>query len=204
MKPHERWWEDNPQAHETFAGWLDGSDVTSRELVGAIVDGIVREADAAVSVLEVGPGTYRDWQTLWRVRPHVVYHGVDVTPRIVAAGQAHGLTVTEGSIEAIPLPDRAVTVAYCRHVLEHLPRYEAALLELCRVASRAAVAVLWRLDVLAGEDVIYYDTVAEVPRTYHNMYSQSAISAFLSGEGIAHRWQKTAQDWVLIMDAGRD
>lgn len=204
MKPHERWWQDHPEAHGTFAEWLDGSDVTSRQLVAAIVDGMVDDVESGVSVLEVGPGTYVDYRQFWRVRASVTYRAVDVTPRIVEVGREMGLDVTEGSIEAIPLADRAVDVAYCRHVLEHLPTYQQALLELHRVAAVAAVAVLWRLDVLVVDDVIHYDTVPEVPRTYHNMYSQAAISAFLRREGIAHRWQKTAADWVLIMDAGRD
>ena len=201
MKPHERWWEDHPTRHAEFAGWLRQSDASSREAVCAIADGLRELPWDRVRVLEVGPGIYLDWDTIWQRRQPVQYRAVDVTPRIVAEGRARGLDVIEGSIEALPLPDGCVDLAYCRHVLEHLPTYRDALLELCRVASHLAVAVLWRLDPDAADDVTHFGTVADVPATYHNMYSRAAVTAFLDAHTIAHTWQRADADWLLIMDA---
>ena len=65
-----------------------------------------------------------------------------------------------------------------------------------------AVAVLWRLDVDAETDAIYYNTVQGVSDTFHNMYSQKAISAWLTSLRIAHRWERADADWLLILDAG--
>lgn len=204
MKAHERWWQDNLNTRRAeFAGWLIESDHTSRDAVAAVAY-TLRIPGEQVAVLEVGPGIYVDYDRLWAPRDEwLLYSAVDVTPAIVAEGKARGLTVAEGSIEALPIPADAVDLAYCRHVLEHLPTYKTALLELHRVARQYAVAVLWRLDPTAAEDVILYNTVADVPNTYHNTYSKTAISLFLSDHGIAHRWEQTAADWLLIMDAAK-
>lgn len=205
MKHYERWWENNlSRRRAEFAGWLADSDASSREAVGAVVDGIARKVGRTVDVLECGPGTYLDWETLWAQRPAVCYSAVDVTPTIVEDGRARGLEdVRCGSIEALPYPAKCMDVVYCRHVLEHLPGYKTALLEMRRVARRAVVAVFWRLDVEAAKDVILWNTVADVPDTYHNMYSQAAISAFLKVAGVRHTWKQASKDWLLIMDCER-
>ena len=53
------------------------------------------------------------------------------------------------------------------------------------------------------EDLILWNTVADVPDTFHNMYSMPVISAWLASLHIAHRWQPADKDWLLILDAGR-
>ena len=205
MKYYERWWHDNlGRRRGEFTAWLADSDASSREAVGAIVDEIAAAVGRPVDVLECGPGTYLDWETVWARRPAVCYSAVDVTPKIVEDGRARGLPdVRCGSIEAIPYPADCMDVVYCRHVLEHLPSYRTALLEMRRVARRAAVAVFWRLDVDAERDVILWNTVDDVPDTFHNMYSQQAISAFLASAGVEHTWERASQDYVLIMHGER-
>jgi len=207
VKHYERWWENNlSRRRAEFATWLADSDGSSREAVGSIVDAIAAEGHKGrmVDVLECGPGTYLDWETVWSQRPVVCYSAVDVTPTIVEDGRARGLDdVRCGSIEALPYPANCIDVVYCRHVLEHLPSYKTALLEMRRVARRAAVAVFWRLDTTATKDVILWNTVSDVPDTYHNMYSQAAISAFLTAADAPHTWKQASKDWLLIMHGER-
>ncbi len=201
MKYYEGWWEANHVTRgNDLARWLWESDRSSREAVGAIADRLCRDR---LTVLECGPGVYVDAEMIWQDRPEVAYQAIDVTPAIVAAGTAKGFAVQLGSVEAIPLPDRSVDLVYCRHVLEHLPSYRQALTEMMRVASSVAVAVLWRLDVEAEADVILWNTVEDVPDTFHNMYAQRAISAWLDGLGVPYTWERTRQDWVLTMDVTR-
>jgi ubiquinone/menaquinone biosynthesis C-methylase UbiE len=207
MKYYERWWQDNQHRNAEFAAWLADSDLSSRAAVATLVDELAYAGRPSrpmtLDVLECGPGTYLDHQLLWTHRPHVAYHALDVTPAIVEVGRAKGLDdVRLGSIEEIPHKAGAMDVVYCRHVLEHLPSYRTALLEMHRVARRCAVAVLWRLDVDAEADAIYYNTVQGVADTFHNMYSQKAISAWLTSLRIAHRWERADADWLLILDAG--
>ena len=207
MKYYERWWQDNQHRNAEFARWLADSDLSSRSAVGTLVDEIAYtkrpSRPITLDVLECGPGTYLDHHLLWANRQHVQYHALDVTPAIVEAGRAKGFDdVRLGSIEEIPHKDSAMDVVYCRHVLEHLPSYRTALLEMHRVARRCAVAVLWRLDTESLLDSIYYNTVQGVADTFHNMYSQKAITAWLTSVRIAHRWEKADADWLLIIDAG--
>lgn len=201
MKYYERWWQENHATRgDDLTRWLAESDKTSREAVGQVADAI---ADVWPLVLECGPGVYIDAQTIWAERQFVRYHAIDVTPAIVEAGKAKGLDVTVGSIEAIPHPSGAFDLVYCRHVLEHLPSYRQALTEMLRVCSKKAVAVFWMLDTDADEDRIHWNTVEDVPDTFHNVYSQKAITAYLDALGVGHEWRRTAQDWLLIMDAPR-
>jgi hypothetical protein len=182
MLEHESWWQRNPERDAQLRRWLSQSG-DDRATIGALAD-----AEGITSVLECGPGLYLDHERVWSVRPSVAYHAVDVTPRFVADGLARGLAVTEGSIEAIPLPDASVELAYCRDVLEHLPSYEAALGELLRVASRFVAVRFFRLAPSAQADVIAFDTVAEARGLHHNTYAQASIEAFLRVKGV-ERWQ---------------
>ena len=201
MKYYEQWWELNHATRgNDLARWLLESDRSSREAVGEAADRLGRDR---VTVLECGPGVYVDADMIWKDRPEVAYQAIDVTPAIVAAGTAKGLAVRLGSVEAIPLPDRSVDLVYCRHVLEHLPSYRQALAEMMRVASSVAVAVFWRLDTEAETDVILWNTVEDVPDTFHNMYAQKAVSAWLESLGVPYTWERTLQDWVLTMDITR-
>ena len=201
MKYYERWWQSNiDRRGAEFAGWLADSDPSSRDAVGAIVDTL----PGMVDVLECGPGTYLDYGRLWECRKKVAYHAIDVTPAIVERGRARGLEdVRLGSVEEIPYKAASMDVVYCRHVLEHLPSYRTALLEMHRVCRKHAIAVFWRLDPTGERDLILWNAVADVPDVFHNLYSQPIISAWLTSMRIAHRWQQTDADWLLVLDAGR-
>lgn len=204
MQYYERWWQENYTTRgDDLRSWLFGSDTSSRAAVAEIADTLAAEIGYRVLLLECGPGVYVDADTIWRGRKTVKYAAIDVTPAIVQDGLARGYRVSLGSIEAIPHGSSTADLVYCRHVLEHLPSYRQAIAEMLRVAELVAVAVFWRLDTEAETDVILWNTVEDVPDTFHNMYSQKAISAYLDGLGVAYTWRQTAQDWVLIMDKRR-
>lgn len=208
MKPHERWWSDNWETQAgKFHDWLASSQEPSRSLIVQIVDGLhaanqlyddlTDDEKKPISVLECGVGCYIDYERYWAARQYVEYHGLDVTPQIVELGWSRGITVWEGSIEAIPCPDNAFDVVYCRHVLEHLPSWEDALLEMLKVARDRVIVAFFLLDLDAEADRIYYDTVPEVPATYHNVYSRANISRWLDDRGYAYAWALAGTDWVL-------
>lgn len=204
MKYYERWWHESLSTRrDDFTQWLTLSDPSSRAAVMARVEAAHEAPGQPVSVLECGPGIYIDHGLYWADRPWVQYQAVDVTPQIVDEGRARGLDVREGSIEALPFGDDAIDVVYCRHVLEHLPSYRQALSEMWRVCRREAVAVLWRVNEQGPEDEILFDTVPDVPATFHNRYSPAAISAYLDARGIEHTWTRPAVDWVLILRKGQ-
>jgi SAM-dependent methyltransferase len=196
MHPHERWWEDNLPAREAdFTRWLADSDPSSRLALGHLVDALgIRD------VLDCGPGLYLDHAAVFAARPHVRYRAVDVTPRIVALGRARGLDVVEGSIEALPFPDRSVELVYCRGVLEHLPGCRPALDEMLRVSSRLVVATFWRLDPSAADDRILFDTVRDVPGVYHNVYARARVEAAIAELGVSRsRWMGSPGGYPMLV-----
>lgn len=73
--------------------------------------------------------------------------GVDLSPEMLRAGvglgvERPGLRTLVGDVRALPLPDRAFDVVWCRLVIGHLPAIGAAYAELGRVADRGAVVVV--------------------------------------------------------------
>lgn len=200
MKAHERWWQDNGEAQaDQLTGWLEGSDPSSRAFVAGMAQQLHDTGRLPLGVLECGPGVFTDYVRHWSQKPTIPYRAIDVTPRIVERGTVLGLDIRLGSVEEIPMADKSVSLAYCRHVVEHLPHYRAAVLELVRVAQEAAVVVFFRLNVDTDADDIAFDTVAEARGLFHNTYSRRGISSWLDSLRLPYAWTRTAQDWVLTV-----
>jgi malonyl-CoA O-methyltransferase len=73
--------------------------------------------------------------------------GVDLSPEMLRAGvgldiDRPGLRTLQGDVRALPLPDRAFDVVWCRLVLGHLPEIEAAYAELGRVVDHGGLVVV--------------------------------------------------------------
>jgi malonyl-CoA O-methyltransferase len=73
--------------------------------------------------------------------------GVDLSPEMLKAGvgleiDRPGLRTLVGDVRALPLPDRAFDVVWCRLVIGHLREIEAAYAELGRVVDRGGLVVV--------------------------------------------------------------
>jgi malonyl-CoA O-methyltransferase len=73
--------------------------------------------------------------------------GVDLSPEMLAAGvgldlHRPGLRTLVGDVRALPLPDRAFDIVWCRLVLGHLPECGRAYGELARVADAGATIIV--------------------------------------------------------------
>jgi malonyl-CoA O-methyltransferase len=73
--------------------------------------------------------------------------GVDLSPDMLQAGvgldlDRPGLRTLQGDVRALPLPDRAFDVVWCRLVVGHLPEIETAYAELGRVVDRGGLVVV--------------------------------------------------------------
>lgn len=200
MKVHERWWHNNWETRQgDLDGWLRESDPTSREAIVRLADSLPRNAVDRLSVLECGPGLFYDHRWHWVNRTTVYYTGLDVTPQIVRQGREMGLTIALGSIEEIPFPEDSFDLVYCRHVLEHLPSYRNAIVSMLRASRQAVAVAFFRLDPDATTDQVAYNTVTDVPDTFHNTYAKAAVSAWLDSLGVEYEWEQTASDWVLTI-----
>ncbi len=64
--------------------------------------------------------------------------GVDLSPEMLAAGGDAGAALMVGDVRALPLPDRAFDMIWCRLVIGHVPDCRPAYAELARVADVGA------------------------------------------------------------------
>lgn len=194
-QPHEMWWSHHIQARgitgSTFAGWLSQSDPHSRRAVFQQVETL-----GARSVLEFGPGTFLDYQTYWRAHPWIGYRAVELTPELVAYGQGLGAQVAQGSIASVDHYGQA-DVAYCRHVLEHLPGYHNALETLLAHARRAVLVVFFQLGEGDQDSIVVDQTLAH--GTYCNVYSRERLEAWLTARGLRYSWARPATDHILTI-----
>jgi len=73
--------------------------------------------------------------------------GVDLSPEMLRVGIGLGIDrpafrTLVGDVRALPLPDRAFDVVWCRLVIGHLQEIDAAYAELGRVADRGATVIV--------------------------------------------------------------
>jgi malonyl-CoA O-methyltransferase len=73
--------------------------------------------------------------------------GVDLSPEMLQAGvgldlDRSGMRTLVGDVRALPLPDRAFDVVWCRLVIGHLQEIDAAYAELGRVVDRGGLVVV--------------------------------------------------------------
>ncbi len=73
--------------------------------------------------------------------------GVDLSPEMLRAGvgldiHRPGLRTLTGDVRALPLPDRAFDVVWCRLVIGHLQEIDAVYAELGRVADHGAAVIV--------------------------------------------------------------
>jgi malonyl-CoA O-methyltransferase len=119
-------------AAETAISWLEA------QLVDSLTPPL-----AGKRLLDAGCGTGR------RIRETGAYApvGVDLSPEMLRAGSGleenpDGTILAVGDIRALPLPDRAFDVVWCRLVIGHLPDCQPAYAEFARVAAAAARVIV--------------------------------------------------------------
>jgi SAM-dependent methyltransferase len=131
------------QGREVHAAWeaVYRRDRRQQRFYDRLLGRIVRWLDlpAGSRVLDAGCGTGEHTVRLAELGYRCV--GVDVSPRVLlraaerarARGQASRIRFHNEGLEALPFPDGAFDAVHCRGVLMHVPRWERALAELCRV-----------------------------------------------------------------------
>jgi ubiquinone/menaquinone biosynthesis C-methylase UbiE len=171
LKPHEEWWQKNWQEKDHY--WLGGIKMISRVKMRQHV-----VAKGYKSILDIPCGFCIDYEGLKVDKVPVEYTGMDITPNVVTRGQARGINVKQGSIEAIPMGDSSVDMAYSRHILEHLSYYEKAIKELIRVAVKEVFVTFFIKPLNQKEDVKTLDLNGSP--VYHNRYDKTKLEQYVS------------------------
>ena len=92
---------------------------------------LVRRYGTGLDVLEAGCGTGLLLAETARVARNAI--GLDLSRSMLGLAQHRDLPVVQGSLTAVPLPDRSVDLVYSMKVLAHVPPIREALAELARV-----------------------------------------------------------------------
>lgn len=175
------WWDAFAEAGglPDLETWLGGVDAESRVRLRQ------RVAECGYqTVLDCGAGLGLDYISMTNNKG-ITYSGIEPSaPMIDAANRilfsyGHGgddLPIIQGSILDIPYPDANFDFVYCRHVLEHLSRFEEALHEMIRVAL-LEVAVVFFMRPGAHPYLL-----RERDGLWHNRYAKHDIETFLNRE----------------------
>ncbi len=105
------------------------------------------QAHPNLSLLDIpcGPGVEYEGFRLHKVA--VQYVGMDMSDSMLKAAREKfpEADFRRGNILSIGMPDRAVDVVLCRHILEHLEDYRPAIREALRVARNRVFVILFRV-----------------------------------------------------------
>jgi ubiquinone/menaquinone biosynthesis C-methylase UbiE len=143
------WWDEYTKqlgGVENLETWLGGVDEWSRIRVRERVAECQYE-----SVLDCGAGLGLDWYGFSNLSHDANWRGIEPSSGMRRSamqmmgsfGRTTPPPIEDGEITAIPFGDGEIECVYCRHVLEHLPSFEAALTEMLRVAKLEVMVVFF-------------------------------------------------------------
>ena len=172
---YEAWWDyclENTVSMNKFATWLGDVDALSRCSMRKHIYSKKYE-----SILDVPCGLCIDFFGLEKDNIKIKYFGLDTSQKLTTRAHGLGINVVQGSIENIPYESSKFDVAYSRHILEHLPYYEAAINELIRVAKKEVLVVFFIRPTF--DDIINYEKV-DGHMIYHNHYDRQKLQNFVT------------------------
>lgn len=147
------------------------------------------QAHPGLSLLDIpcGPGVEYEGFQLHKVA--VRYIGMDMSDWMLKAAQQKfpEADFRKGNILSIPMPNRAVDVVLCRHILEHLEDYRPAIREALRVARNHVFVVLFRLPTHSEKMQIGWNA-------WDNRLDWGEMEAFLRSLGVRYTATRLSYD----------
>lgn len=160
------WWDNNVEKG-VFKRWVKGKNAPTRKMVREHI-----LSKGYTNVLDVGAGMCEDYFAFIEAGGMVHYSAVDITDMFIEQAQHTGIHIYKTDAGNLPFEDNSFDIAYCRHVIEHMPYYEDALNEMIRV-SRSEVIVTFFLPM---EDT---EVIKKNNELHHNIYSKEKMISFL-------------------------
>lgn len=203
MKPidPDLWWEKNlydGYKWNEFTSWLKLSDKSSRNFLYNFIDNNYLDIS---TVLEVGPGSFIDYDTYFSKKSNIKYVCVDITTKIVETAISKGIESKLANIKNIPYQNEFFDIVYTRHVLEHIDYYKEAIKELIRLSDKYIICTFFHLDKESDNDTIFIENSTKL---YHNKYSQQKLNKFLESIQVEYSWYECKKDNVLIINKKYD
>lgn len=173
LKHHEQWWQNNIDTQiKTLEKWLGDINAQSRVSMRKHI-----QEKGYKTILDIPAGLCTEYFGYKKNNIAIEYLGIDITPKLVDRGKELGVPIQQGSIEAIPLPDNRVDVAYARHIVEHLDYYEKAVDELIRVAHKEVIVIFFIKPSHKADNIRSSKRNGDV--LYHNIYNKKTIEQFV-------------------------
>ena len=120
----------NPVVLKLLAGWMGK------------LQGVLGQPEG--TVVDVGVGEGYALERMWPVGTEVVALEYRHDKAVVASERLAAVQVVRGDAGVLPFPDRSADLVTSIEVLEHLPRYEQAVVEMARICrGRLVVSVPW-------------------------------------------------------------
>ena len=179
LKGHSNtWWDMQDPAYlrECFLrDPIDGINHPSRRYLRAWL-----QAHPGLSLLDVPCGPGVEYEGFQRDQVSVRYIGMDASDVMLTVCRRRfpGMDMRKGDITHIPLPDQAVDVVLCRHILEHLEDYRPAIREAVRVARQKVFLVLFRIPT-------HEERSALGRGAWDNRVNGRELTAFLESFGLS-------------------
>lgn len=125
-----------------------------------------------------GPGTLLRGAS--SVEPRIHGTGIDLSETRLEAARARSidfpnLDFRQGDLQRLPLADNSFDLAWCRHLLEYLPRKQQAVSELYRVLRPSGVVMMQDLD---GQFLWHYPADEGLSRAVDDVMAALALSGF--------------------------
>lgn len=148
-------------------------------------------AKDGMSMLDIGCGSAATYEAIKTAKMNLWYVGVDMIPKNVAwCKQTFPEAVFyEGDGEKLPFEDRYFDIAYSRHVVDHMPSFEKALNEHCRVADKLVIVTLWvpfsdgdKHEIKPIVDQRGLPTEKTYETEFTNQYSRKLVKEYLENK----------------------
>jgi malonyl-CoA O-methyltransferase len=142
-------------------------------------------------LLDIGCGIARRLPTAREAGAAIVV-GMDLTPRMLAEASGETL-LAAADVRAIPAPDAAFDVVWCRLVLGHLPDLAPAYAELARVCAPGGQVVVTDFHptaAAAGHRRTFRDADGALREVEHHVHSPRAHRRAAASAGLALEQQR--------------
>ena len=124
--------------------------------------------------------------------------GIDLSPEMLAQGRANpeleGVELVEGDFRALPLPDGAFDLVWCRLAIGHVAELAAAYREFARVAAAGAAVIVtdFHPEAWAAGHRRSFRVSGDVHEAMHHLHSVEAQVEAARQAGLALRAKNEA------------
>lgn len=188
----QTWWDKNlGQKFGEFKQWIGDFNAESKVYVRKYV-----ASKGYKSLVDFGCGPATEYFGYKNDGYDIHYMGVDSSWVLYSHTTSQGVPVLHAPVEEVPLPDASIEVAFSRHVLEHLPRFQDALGEMIRVGQKEVINIFFIEPTAEPEKIDFY----EPDQLYHNRYNKEQIETFCRSFAKVKdlRWERVNDKEVVL------